>query len=266
VSAVLASGALAADGGGFETPGPADFWQPLVGDGAWAVTRPAIVVALSVGALVWFFLSTSRRLALVPGKSQFAAEAVYGLVRNGLARDIIGSREFLKFVPMLFTMFTMILLNNLAGVIPFVQFPTFSRIAFPIGLTLITFVVYQTVAFRRKGFMGYMKSLVPPGVPAWIKPLMFLLEFVTYFISRPVSLALRLFGNMFAGHLLLLIFILGGQYLLVHGGPAIKVSGIISFAFAIVMSFFEVLVEFLQAYIFTLLSALYIAGAIADEH
>jgi F-type H+-transporting ATPase subunit a len=111
-----------------------------------------------------------------------------------------------------------------------------------------------------------MKSLVPPGVPAWIKPLMFLLEFVTYFISRPVSLALRLFGNMFAGHLLLLIFITGGEYLLLHGAPAIKVSGVISFAFAIVMSFFEVLVEFLQAYIFTLLSALYIAGAIADEH
>jgi F-type H+-transporting ATPase subunit a len=169
-------------------------------------------------------------------------------------------------VPLLFTMFTMILLNNLAGVIPFVQFPTFSRIGFPIALTLVTYVVYQTVAFRRKGFMGYMKSLVPPGVPAWIKPLMFVLEFVTYFISRPVSLALRLFGNMFAGHLLLLIFVLGGEYLLLHGAAAIKVSGVISFAFAIVMSFFEVLVEFLQAYIFTLLSALYIAGAIADEH
>jgi F-type H+-transporting ATPase subunit a len=266
VSALLASGALAADGGGFETPGPADFWQPLIGNGAYAVTRPAVVLVLSVGLIVWFFLSVSRRLALVPGKSQFAAESVYGLVRNGLARDIIGSHDFLKFVPMLFTMFLMILVNNLFGVIPFVQFPTFSRIAFPIVLTLIVYVVYQTVAFRRKGFAGYLKSLVPPGVPAWIKPLMFLLEFITYFVSRPVSLALRLFGNMFAGHLLLLIFTLGGEYLLLHGAPAIKVTGVVSFAFSILMSFFEVLVEFLQAYIFTLLAALYIAGSVADEH
>jgi len=266
VSAVLASGTLAADGGGFVTPGPVDFWQPLIGDGDYALTRPAIVLVLSVGVLAWFFVSISRRLALVPSKSQFAAESVYGLVRNGLARDIIGSRDFLKFVPMLLTMFLMILLNNLAGVIPFVQFPSFSRIGFPIALTLVVYVVYQTVAFRRKGFLGYMKSLVPAGVPGWLKPLMFVLEFVTYFISRPVSLALRLFGNMFAGHLLLLIFTLGGEYLLLHGAPAIKVSGVVSFAFSILMSFFEVLVEFLQAYIFTLLAALYIAGAVADEH
>jgi F-type H+-transporting ATPase subunit a len=266
VSALLASGALAADGGGFETPGPADFWQPLLGDGAYALTRPAIVLALSVGVLVWFFVSVSRRMSLVQGRSQFVAESVYGLVRNGLARDIIGSRDFLKFVPMLFTMFLMILLNNLFGVVPFVQFPTFSRIAFPIALTLVVYVVYQTIAIRRKGVFGYLKSLIPPGVPGWIKPLLFLLEFITYFISRPVSLALRLFGNMFAGHLLLLIFTLGGEYLLLHGAAAIKVSGVVSFAFAIAMSFFEVLVEFLQAYIFTLLAALYIAGAVADEH
>lgn len=267
MSLLLATGLLpVAEGGGFETPGPADFWQPLIGTGDYALTRPAIVLVLSVVALVWFFVTMSRRLALVPGKSQFVAESVYGLVRNGLARDIIGSRDFLKFVPMLFTMFLMILANNLFGVLPFVQFPTFSRIGFPIALTLVVYVVYQTVAIRRKGVFGYLKSLVPPGVPGWLRPLMFVLEFITYFVSRPLSLALRLFGNMFAGHLLLLIFTLGGEYLLLHGAPAIKVSGIISFAFAIVMSFFEVLVEFLQAYIFTLLAALYIAGAVADEH
>ena len=265
MSAVLATSALAADSG-FVAPGPSDFWQPLAGDGAFALTRPAVVLVLSVGAILWFFVGVSRRLTVVPSRSQFAAEGVYGLVRNGLARDIIGSKDFLKFVPLLFTMFLMILVNNLSGVIPIIQFPTFSRIGFPIALTLVVYIVYQTVAFRRKGFIGYLKSMVPPGLPRWIVPLMYVLEFMTYFINRPVSLALRLFGNMFAGHLLLLIFTLGGEYLLLHGSVPIRATGVLSFAFTIVMSFFEVLVEFLQAYVFTLLAALYIAGSLADEH
>jgi F-type H+-transporting ATPase subunit a len=264
VSVLLSSGALA-DGGGFVAPGPSDFWQPLVGDGSYALTRPSVVLVISVGVILWFFVTVSRRLSLVPSRSQFAAEAVYGLVRNGLGRDIIGSHDFLKFLPLLFTMFTMILVNNLAGVIPFVQFPTFSRIGFPIALAIITYVVYQVTSFRRKG-LKYLTGMVPGGVPGWLWPVMWLLEFLTYFVTRPVTLALRLFGNMFAGHLLLLVFTFGGQYLLLHSTVVNKVPGVLSFAFTIVMSFFEVLIEFLQAYVFTLLTALYIAGAVADEH
>jgi F-type H+-transporting ATPase subunit a len=264
VSLLLSSGALA-DGGGFVAPGPTDFWQPLIGDGSYALTRPAVVLVISVGVILWFFVSVARKMSVVPSKSQFAAEAVYGLVRNTLARDIIGSHDFLKFLPLLFTMFTMILLNNLAGVIPFFQFPTFSRIGFPIALTIVTYIVYQTVAFRKKGFK-YLAGLVPDGVPGWLSPVMWVLEFFTYFVNRPVTLALRLFGNMFAGHLLLLVFTFGGQYLLLHSSTLNKVPGVLSFAFTIVMSFFEILIEFLQAYVFTLLTAIYIAGAIADEH
>lgn len=265
MSALLASGALVASGG-FVAPGTSDFWQPLIGDGAFALTRPSVVLALTVVGLVWFFAAASRKLTVVPSKSQFAVESVYGMVRNGIARDIIGSHDFLQFVPLLFTMFTLILVNNLCGVIPFIQFPTFSRIGFPIALTIVTYLVYQTVAFRRKGFMGYMKALIPAGVPGWIKPVMFVLEFFTYFVTRPVTLALRLFGNMFAGHLLLLVFTFGGQYLLLHSSVLNKGPGVLSFIFTIVMSFFEILIEFLQAYVFTLLTALYIAGAIAEEH
>ncbi len=257
--------AAAADSG-FEAPGPPDFWQPLVGDGALALTRASVVLVFSVVALVWFFVMVTRRMAVVPGRAQFAAEGVYGLVRNSIARDIIGSHDFLRFVPLLFSLFTVIFLNNLFGVMPFIQFPTFSRLAFPIALTLVVFVVYHTVALQRKGFMGYMRSLVPPGLPGWLVPYMWFLEFITYFITRPLTLALRLFGNMFAGHLMLLVFTLGGQYLLLHSSGILKVAGVLSFAFTIVMSFFEILIEFLQAYVFTLLAALYIAGSLADEH
>ena len=130
------SSLLSAASDGYEAPGTAIFWQPLFGSGQWTVTRASVVMLLSIVVLaVWLLLSTRRR-AVVPGRGQFFTEQVYGLVRNSVARDIIGSREFLKLVPMLFTMFVIILLNNLGGVIPLIQFPTMSRIGFPIAFTL----------------------------------------------------------------------------------------------------------------------------------
>ena len=96
--------------------------------------------------------------------------------------------------------------------------------------------------------------------------MIFVLEVITDFFTRPVTLALRLFGNMFAGHLLLLLFITGGQYMLIHGSFGLKIAGVGSWVMAFVLTLFEALVEFLQAYIFTLLTAIYIAGALADEH
>jgi F-type H+-transporting ATPase subunit a len=260
-----------AEGGGegFQTPGVANFWWPIIGgDSSWALTRPALVLLLTVGFLGWFFLSVSGKLSLVPSKRQWMAEQAYGFVRNTIARDIIGAKDFKPFIPLLFTLFTMLLINNVAGIIPFIQFPTFSRLGFPIVLTLIVYVVYHTVALRRKhGVVGYMKSLVPPGLPGWLRPILFFLEFLTYFIIRPLTLALRLMGNMLAGHLMLLVFILGGEYLLLHGDTIfLQFSGILSFAFAILMTFFELLIEFLQAFIFTLLAALYIGDAVSEHH
>jgi F-type H+-transporting ATPase subunit a len=116
------------------------------------------------------------------------------------------------------------------------------------------------------GLGAYFKDLVPPGLPGWIVPLIFVLEVITFFITRPLTLALRLFGNMFAGHLLLLLFITGGQYMIINGGIGLKVAGVGSYAMAFVLTIFEILIEFLQAYIFVLLTATYIAGSLVDEH
>ena len=261
----------AAEGGGegFETPGVANFWWPLFGgDGAFAFTRPSLVLLLSVGLLAWFFVGTSSKLSLVPSKRQFMVEGAYNFVRNTLGRDIIGSKDFLQFLPLLFTLFTLILVNNVFGIVPFVQYPTFSRLGFPLVLTVIVYLTYHAVGIRRKhGVLNYQKSLIPPGLPGWLKPIMFVLEFLTYFIIRPLTLALRLMGNMLAGHLMLLVFILGGEYLLLHGGNiGLKGAGILSMVFAVGMSFFELLIEFLQAFIFTLLAALYLSEAVSDEH
>lgn len=260
---------VAAEGEGFESPGTADFYWPLIGgDSNWALTRPSVMAIISVVVLGWIFLSTTRRLSVVPNKGQFLVEYTYGFVRNTIGRDVIGQKDFKPFLPLLFTVFTMILLNNLFGIIPLIQFPTMSRIAFPIVLTLVVYLTYHTVAIRRKhGVLPYLKSLVPAGLPVWLVPIMFVLEFMTYFIIRPLTLALRLFGNMLAGHLMLLVFILGGEYLLLHGGNLLlNFSGVIAFGFAIVMSFFELLVQFLQAFIFTILTALYLADAVSEEH
>jgi len=266
----LQVGIAAADGdGGFEAPGTSDFYWPVIGgDSNWAITRPMVVMAFSVVVLAWFFVTVAGKLTVVPSKRQWMAEQAYGFVRNSIARDVIGAKDFKPFIPLLMTLFTLILFNNVMGVLPFVQFPTMSRIAFPIVLTLVVYIVYHTVAIRRKhGVIGYLKSLVPPGLPLWLRPIMFFLEVLTYFIIRPLTLALRLFGNMLAGHLMLLVFILGGEYLLVHGSSIfIQLSGILGLAFGVVMTFFELLVQFLQAFIFTLLTALYISDAVSEHH
>jgi len=267
---VLQVGIAAAEGdGGFQAPGTADFYWPVFGgDSNWAITRPGLVMFSSVAILAWFFVTVAGKLTIVPNKRQWMAEQAYGFVRNTIARDVIGAKDFKPFIPLLFTLFTLILFNNVMGVLPFVQFPTFSRIAFPIVLTLIVYIVYHTVAIRRKhGVLPYLKSLVPSGLPGWLIPIMFVLEFLTYFFIRPLTLALRLFGNMLAGHLMLLVFILGGEYLLIHGSSLfIQFSGILGLAFGVVMTFFELLVQFLQAFIFTLLTALYISDAVAEHH
>lgn len=255
-------------GGTYVSPGPEDFWQPLFGtDGAWAITRPMLLAVISLVLILAVYLKVSGGLRLVPSRVQYLAESSYDLVRNTIARDIIGAHDFMKFVPLLFTMFILILTNNVFGNVPGLQFPTMSRLAFPAALTLVVYFTYHIVGIRKRGLFGYLASFVPAGVPGWLVVPLFLIEFVTYTITRPMTLALRLMGNMLAGHLLILVFVGGGEYLLFEThNVGFQLAGAASFLFSIVMSFFEMLIQFLQAYIFTLLSALYIAGAVADEH
>lgn len=255
------SPALAA--GPFEPPGIQDFIYP--GYFGTFLTRPITLLLFGGLVVAVFFWATARRAKVVPGKWQFAGEGVYDFVRNGVARDVIGP-EFAKYVPYLVTLFAFVLVNNVFGVIPLIQFPTLSRIAFPAVLSLITWLIFNFVGIRRKGFFSYFKEMMfPPGVPWWIYFLLAPIEFVSTVLVRPLTLALRLFANMFAGHLLLLVFILGGAHLLSLGGAYAAVS-VPAFLLAILMTFFEFLVQCLQAYIFVLLTALYIAGALADEH
>ncbi len=264
---------LSTSGGGSAhfPPSGDTFWQPLIvlghlGNQTIAITRPMVVMALTViGISVWL-VATTRRAAIVPSRSQWFTEQVYTFARNDVARDMIGTKDFMRFVPLLFSMFVLILVNNWMGIIPPVQLPTFGRVGFPIALTLVVYAVYHWIGVQKHGVVGYFKMMIPPGLPGWLVPFIFVLELMTFFVTRPLTLALRLFGNMFAGHLLLAVFIVGGAELFMSDAVGLKLVAIPAWIMAFVMTIFEALVQFLQAYIFVLLAASYIGGALADEH
>jgi F-type H+-transporting ATPase subunit a len=261
---------VAAEGGGkgFAAPGPGIFELPPVFEVAgFGVTKPVLLLFISVLLVGGFFYVASAQRSLVPGKLQFAGEGAYAFVRNGLARDIIGSRDFMRFTPYLTAIFFFLLLNNWYGVIPFVQYPTFSRAGMAYALAALSWLIYNYVGMRKHGVLGYLKhQSVPQGVNPAILPLLVPLEFLSNIIVRPVTLALRLFANMFAGHILLVLFATGGLYLIQEAGVLGMVAGPLAWAMAIAVTFLEILIQFLQAYVFALLNAMYISGALADEH
>ena len=256
---------LAGEDEGFKPPGVADFnLPPIFGDNPYT-TKPIFLAFLSVILISVFFVAASRKALIMPNKLQFAGESVYGFVRNNLGQEIIG-REFMRFVPYLFTLFTFILTNNVFGIVPFLQFPTMSRVSFAYVLAMLTFFVFHYVGIKHKGLLPYLKEIMfPPGVPKPIYIVLTPIEISPYLLVRPLTLSLRLFANMFAGHLLLLVFFLGGDHLL-QGVIGLKLVAPFAFAFGIALTFFEFMVQCLQAYIFTLLTAMFIAGALADEH
>ena len=260
---------MAASGDEFVAPGPNSFdfsEVALFHIGGTAITKPMVQLVLGAIVVFVFFYAAFRRASLVPGRLQFAGESAYGMVRNSIGRDIIGSHDFIKFVPYLVTLFFFILVNNAFASIPAIQFPTFSRASMAYALAALSWVIYNGVGIKKHGFIGYLKlQSVPSGVSPAMYPLLVPLEFFSNILVRPVTLALRLFANMFAGHLLLILFSTGGLFLLEYGGIGL-VAGPLAWALAIAISFLELLVQFLQAYVFTLLNAMYISGALADEH
>ncbi|WP_390620209.1 F0F1 ATP synthase subunit A [Nigerium massiliense] len=239
---------------------------------AWLNNHMAQAV---IGALivigVWLWLA--RRHSVVPGKRQFFGEQAYNLVRNSVARDALGP-DFRKYLPYLLALFSFILVNNLFGELFVFMFPTFSKIGYAYGLALCTFILYNAVGIKKWGFAHYMRKMtLPEGVP-W--PLWFLiipLEFLSNFIVRPFTLALRLFANLFAGHLVVLVFVLGSTLLMSMSEPIgqfsvglMKTAGAVGIVFSFAIFALELLIAFIQAYIFTVLTAQYVASSLAEDH
>ncbi len=246
-------------------PTVGEFFPPaLFGLDGW-LTKFTILAWVAVGVLMIFFLGAVRNPKLVPGKWQWMGESVYGFARDGIATPMIG-HEGVRFAPYFATLFSFILLTNLFGIIPFIQISPNSHIAFPIILAVISYVMFNYLGIRRYGFAKYVKhSLIPPA-PWYILPLLVPIEFFSTFIVRPVTLSIRLFANMFAGHMILLVFTLGGFALIQSSSWFVKPISVLSWAMAIALTFLEALVILLQAYVFVVLTSSYISGALAEEH
>ncbi|MFC3491282.1 F0F1 ATP synthase subunit A [Glycomyces rhizosphaerae] len=230
-------------------------------------TTLTMVVWATVAILIAFFLWANRKPQIVPTKKQWIAESAYGFIRNTVAIDLMGKKDGVRFAPYLATLFLFIVLMNFWAIVPGIQVSPNSHIAFPAMLAVLSWVMYVWVGIKQHGLVKWLKiTVVPPGAPMFIYPLLIPIEILQNIILRPVTLALRLFANMFAGHLILLVFILGGFEMLNSSNLFIQGLSVFSFGMGIAMTLFELIVILLQAYVFTLLTGMYIQGSLAEEH
>jgi F-type H+-transporting ATPase subunit a len=272
-SAIALGSLLAAEGSGgdgFEAPSIAEFYPEPIAEFsilgvAFEITRITVISWIATAAILAFLLLAVRKPSIVPGKLQWLGESGYSLVRDGIARDVIGPKG-LPFAPFLASLFFFILANNAMSIIPFAQISPNSKFALPLVLAVIVWILYNWVGIREQGAARYFKdAAVPPGVPVAALILVTPIELLQVFVIRPFTLAVRLFANMFAGHMLLVVFSLGTVYLLTVGNFSMIFSPF-AFLMALFMTFFEVLVIVLQAYVFTVLTATYLNGAVEPAH
>lgn len=261
---------------GFHAPGTEIFQYAgnpdlcLVGSGDYCLTKVTALTLISALLIAGFFLLAFRNAQVVPRGAQRMAEGLVDIVHKGVVMEVMGPSG-LPYLPFLTSLFVFIWVNNTFGLIPLVQFPTTSRMALPALLAVLVYIVFNVVGIMKQGGLRYFKNtLFPPGLPWAIYILYSPIELVSVFVIRPLTLAVRLAANMIAGHLILTVFAIGSWYLFSHlwtpGADWVAAWGIFSFALLIFMTAFEVLVGFLQAYIFTMLTAVYISGAVHPEH
>jgi F-type H+-transporting ATPase subunit a len=252
------------NGCGYPAPSLDSFlFKPIFSIGAFHFTKPMLLALISAAVVVWFFWAAFGSPKQVPSKVQLLGEMGITFVRDQILRPMMGKRGD-SFLPFLVSMFFFVWVMNLMEIVPIAQFPPMSRIAFPVALMLMVYVTYTFLSIKHMGLGGYFKSMVPGGVPWYILILLAPVEILQYLIVRPFTLAVRLFANMFAGHILIAVFTLATWYLFQLGiGLLFSAT---SFLLTIALTMFELLIQALQAYIFTILTAQYIGGAYESAH
>jgi F-type H+-transporting ATPase subunit a len=238
------------------------FWEPLAFEGTpFEINRVVLLMFLASLLCMAFFLVGARRASLVPKGMQNVAESAYLFVRDQIAIDVIGPRDGPRFAPYLAALFFFIFFMNLFEIVPGINFPVTSRMAIPAALALLTYLIFNFIGIKHQGPVRYFKdTLFPPGVPGPIKPLLAIIELFSVFVIRPLTLAIRLLANMMAGHVLLTIF-----FLFSADFVALDITlplGLVTAIVAAGLIIFELLVITIQAYIFTMLTAFYIAEAL----
>lgn len=221
-----------------------------------------IYFAAVILTMLLFVLGSKRRL--VPTGAQNVAESSVSFIEDGIILQSMGPRG-LKWAPMLTSIFFFIFFSNIFEIIPGVQMPATARIALPMLLAVFVWFVFNIAGMIEHGPLGYLKhALVPPGVPIGLLPVVVVIELISTFLVRPFSLMVRLFANLLAGHILLVTFAVLTAALWTTEWYAIFLP--LPFFAVIFFVAFELLVSFLQAYVFTLLTAVYIDSATSHEH
>jgi F-type H+-transporting ATPase subunit a len=221
-----------------------------IGDTNVSFTNSSLFMALAVAFAILFLVLGMRRRELVPGRWQSMAEISYEFIAN-LLRDTVGS-EGRKYFPLVFSLFMFILFGNLLGMVPY-SFTFTSHVIVTFAMAIMVFLGVTILGFVKHG-MHFFSFFVPPGVSVVLWPLMIPIEIISY-LSRPISLSVRLFANLTAGHTMLKVF---AGFVISLG----VVGGILPLAFVVALTGLEFLIAFLQAYVFTILTCFYINDAI----
>lgn len=236
----------------------------------FALNRIMLIRLVVVVCLVLFLWLGTRNLKLVPGRGQVLTEFFISFPRKNIVLDTLGEKDGRRFMPIILTIFFVTLGMNLTGVVPGLQIAGSSVIGIPLIQAVIAYILFLYAGIKKFGLGGYLKNtLFLPGVP-W--PLYFLLtpvEFISVFIVRPVTLVLRLLMNLVAGHMLLALCWAATDFFLLDlllGGNPLGLLGLGTFAFGIVFFLLELFVAALQAYVFAILTAIYIQLSLAEEH
>ena len=229
-----------------------------LGPYALPITRHAVMMWVACAIILLVLWLATRRRTLVPRGFQNVMEAIVVFVRDELARKNIGHHGD-RFVPYLLTTFVFILTCNLLGLIPYMATAT-GNIGVTAGLAGMAFIMIQVAGMREYGVVGHFRNLVPHGLPAWLLPIMIPVEILGMF-TKPFALCVRLFANMTAGHVVILSLIS-----LVYILKTAWVGVFLSVPFALFINGIEILVAFLQAYIFTMLTSLFIGMSVHPQH
>ena len=228
-----------------------------------------IIRLLVVAVLMLLFWLGTRKMSVVPGRGQVVTEMAIGFVRQNIVIETLGEKDGKRFMPILMAMFFLILGLNLTGIIPGLNIAGSSVIGLPLVLAVIAYVMFIYAGIKKHGLNFFKSALFPAGVPAIVLPLVAIMEFLSTFILRPVTLTLRLLMNMVAGHMLLVLCFSATHFFfftVLAEGNLLGFLGIGTLAFGFIFTLFEILVAGLQAYVFTFLAAVYIQLSLADEH
>jgi F-type H+-transporting ATPase subunit a len=238
-------------------------WPEFIGDDTWGINKVVLIYFLAALFTMLIFILGNKK-QLVPTGAQNLAEVAVEFVEDGIVMDTIGPKG-VKYTPLLISVFFFIFFCNIFEIIPVFQMPATARIALPMFLALFAYVIYHGAGFKEHGPFGYIKhALVVPGLPFVLHFLVVPIEFVSKFLVQPFSHTVRLFANLLAGHILLVTFATLSSALWAANPAAIILP--LPVAAVIAFTAFELLVSVLQAYVFTLLTGVYIGAAISHEH